>query len=178
MNSLVRSSGILAVSLFLVGCIEDTSSEGSSTSTGSGGNVSASSCGYTDLISASERNEANQCGVQVSSQFAAADSYYDTTLQICEAGDRSSADQYYERYKQQVSSARSVASGFNCDGTGDNGGSFEDTSGSTYYSRCSDGYISYCRGPGQRTENTCRSSETLRSRHSSLTACQSAISGN
>ena len=171
MTKAITVSGIVIAALLSVGCVEDSSSESSSTS---GGSTSSSNCGYTDLINASERRAANDCGIQVSSQFAAADSYYDTTLQICKAGDRASADQYYEQYKNQVSSARSVASGFDCGGTG-GGGSFEDTTGDTYYQRCGGQFASICRGPGQRTESLCRRGENLLGRYSSLTRCQEDV---
>lgn len=167
---------VVAVSLALVGCLGDSGgSSGSSSGSGSGssGSSSSSSCGYTDLISASERSAANSCGIQVSSQFASADSLYDTAVSLCEAGDTASADTFYSNYQSQVSNARSVAEGFNCDGVG-SGGSFEDNSSTTFYNRCGGQFASRCEGPVQRTDNSCRSGSLL-SKHSSLTDCQQTI---
>src|SRR5690554_7915301 len=109
--SIQRLVVVLAASLTLGGCLSESGG-----GSGSSSSSSSSSCGYTDLISAADRSAANSCGIQVSSQFASADSLYDTAVSLCQAGDTASANTFYDNYKTQVAYARSIAEGFNCGG--------------------------------------------------------------
>lgn len=176
-KNLYVAAVVSVASLMLAGCVDDSSSSSkkSSSSSGSGG-----SCGYTDLVSASERQAANSCGMQVSTQFAAADAYLDAAIESCKAGYKTEADSYYESYKKQVQHARTVYDGL-CGGSGGGGGgSFDDTSTPSYYNLCvarTDTHIYWsCRGPVQYSDTSCPTSRNynLTARYSSMSACESA----
>jgi len=173
----------LAAGLFLTlsGCMDDSDDDvaerdlRSDTSSAGGGG-----CGYSDLISASEREAANACGIQVSSQFLAADAYLEAAIESCQMGYVTEATSYYSSYESQVQQARSVAQGFDCTpGSTGGGGGFEDTSDQTYYILCSatlEGTVyAGCFGPVQYSDSNCPTDAGISynyvSRHESRNAC-------
>ncbi|WP_111642641.1 hypothetical protein [Marinimicrobium alkaliphilum] len=176
---------IVVIGLLLSGCFEDVGDDTvAASSGGGGGNCSGD---YRDLISANEREAANACGTQVSTQFAAADAYLQAALEACRQGETAAANQYYSNYEQQVSHARTVAEGFNCTSGGGGGGggggtSFEDTSSTTYYNLCvgqtSTHIYAACYGPVQYSNSSCGSggevSYNYLRRYDSSAACTRA----
>lgn len=152
---------VVGLLLILSGCIEDSDDEvveqdlRSDTSSAGGG-----SCGYSELLSASEREAANACGIQVSSQFLAADGYLEAAIDACQQGYVTEADDFYANYESQVQQARSVAEGFDCaPGSTGGGGGFEDPTDETYYILCSatlEGTVyAGCFGPVQYSDSNC-----------------------
>lgn len=164
----VKAGLILGV-IALTGCVaEDDEGEDTRTLDSSGG---GSSCSFQELVTAADRDAANACGTQVSTQFLAADSYYQQALDLCSSGYASEAEQTYGNYETQVDYARQVADGFDC-GSGSTGGggggggvSVEDTSEQIYYNLCvgqTDDYIyAYCYGPVQYADSSCPSSNEV-----------------
>ncbi|PSF04732.1 hypothetical protein C7H09_19270 [Marinobacter fuscus] len=153
-------AGLLASSV-LTGCLETESDDDDSYYGDSSNpqNSSGGACGsYTDLVSASERAEANSCGFQVSSYFASADSALSAAIQSCQQGDSAGASGYYQQHQEYVSLGRRVKSEL-CEGS--SGGGFEDTSSRVYFNLCEkpagaiNGRELYCIGPFQQFETSC-----------------------
>ncbi|AQR70153.1 hypothetical protein BZG29_18870 [Janthinobacterium sp. LM6] len=76
----------------LLGCLmlsacgggsDDSGSSGGSTSASGG---TSSTCQYNNLISDAERKQASACGIQVSGNYAQADSGYDSVIAACKQG--------------------------------------------------------------------------------------------
>jgi len=178
-----RAWGLASCMLLLVGCIEDSNDEvveqdlRSDTSSAGGG-----SCGYRDLVAGNEREAANACGTQVSSQFLAADAYLEAAIDACQQGYVTEANDIYSSYESQVQHARSVADGFDC-APGSGGGSvgFEDPTDETYYILCAATLESTvyagCFGPVQYSNSNCPTdagiSYSYVSRYSSEAECLS-----
>jgi hypothetical protein len=134
-----KYSRCLAAMLLLAltaGCL-DESDDSSSAGNESGGG----SCGYTDIVSNSERSSANACGEQVSLQYVAADAYLNAAIEACQQGMFSEADAVYSDYESQVQHARSVYEGL-CDGSA--GGGFSDDSDAVYINLCGSGDDTAC----------------------------------
>ena len=116
----------LFASLFMVGILAGcggSGSEGSSSTSSSGGSSSSSAgnCSYTDLVTASERSQANSCGIQVSAGYGAADARLQQIIQACQSGQKSAADTDYSGpYTKLVQSARATSSALSC-GSGNSG---------------------------------------------------------
>ena len=174
----------------LTGCGGGSSGSSSSTSGGSGsssgsgssgsGSSSSGACNYPDLITASERAQANSCGIQVSGAFGNADSYLNQAIEACQKGHKTEADDYYNNtYKKAVEYARSVARTLNCGG--DNGPTLPNPSTQTYYNMCgkttSTTRSTYCYGPMFKDQGGCGSGQdgfVYMAQYSSLNACTAA----
>jgi|GEM_PF-1531325 len=179
-------TGLLAGGI-LTGCIDSGSDDTESSyddSTGPQTSAGGSCSSYTDIVSTSERAEANSCGVQVSSYYAQADSTLSAAIASCQNGDSSSASSYYSNYQKVVELGRNVKSAL-CSGSSGSGGGggFEDPSPSEYFNLCTrstavSGGIRYetsCYGPFQQYTTTCESSSySYLSNYSSRSACSSA----
>ncbi len=157
-----------AVISCLAACGGGSSSDsGTSSSAGvgnSGGTAAASTCNYPDKFTAKERGIANSCGIQVSGNFAQADSGLAQVIAACQMGKKAEADAYYSgTYTQMVNYARQVAESLSC-GAG-TGISLPDQSKASYYNFCvtsttSGGSIRYtgsCSGPFKYDESSCPS---------------------
>lgn len=166
--------------LALAGCGGGSNStSSSSSSTGS----SSASCDYDDLISSSERSQANACGIQVSANYAQADFMLESVIAACQKGEITTANNYYNStYRQAVNYARSAADALGC---GDNNTTTLPELGTTsYYNLCvrttaTVGSItreSYCYGPFKRDDSQCDSGDgySFLSQHSSSSACSIA----
>lgn len=154
-------AGVILGTVVLSGCVaEDDEGEDTRELDSSGGG----SCSFQELVTASDREAANACGTQVSTQFLAADAYYQQALELCDSGYTSEAEQIYGNYQTQVDYARQVADGFDC-GSGSSGGGggvvVEDPTEETYYNLCiaqiSDSIYAGCFGPVQYSNNSCGS---------------------
>jgi|GEM_PF-1407952 len=155
----IKAVSLLSL-LALSGCVaEDDEGEDTRELDSSGGG----SCSFQELVTAADRDAANACGTQVSTQFLAADAYYQQALELCSEGYQSQAEEVYGNYEIQVSYARDVAAGFDC-GSGSTGGggggvSVEDTSEQIYYNLCvgqtTDTIYASCYGPVQYGDNDC-----------------------
>jgi hypothetical protein len=155
----IKAVSLLSL-LALSGCVaEDDEGEDTRELDSSGGG----SCSFQELVTASDRDAANACGTQVSTQFLAADAYYQQALELCSEGYQSQAEEVYGNYEIQVSYARDVAAGFDC-GSGSTGGggggvSVEDPSEQIYYNLCvgqtTDTIYASCYGPVQYGDNDC-----------------------
>ncbi|WP_024459599.1 hypothetical protein [Marinimicrobium sp. LS-A18] len=155
----IKAVSLLSL-LALSGCVaEDDEGEDTRELDSSGGG----SCSFQELVTASDRDAANACGTQVSTQFLAADAYYQQALELCAEGYQSEAEEVYGNYETQVSYARDVAAGFDC-GSGSTGGggggvSVEDTSEQIYYNLCvgqtTEAIYASCYGPVQYGDNDC-----------------------
>lgn len=177
-----RSRFLLVATVAVVGACGGGGSDSTSSTTTS--SSSSSSCNYTDLVSSSERSQASACGVQVSANYAQADSGLASVIAACQQGQKSTADSYYNgTYKQMVSYARSVSSTLSCGGN--NGATLPNTSTATYYNVCvksstSGSTITYsasCYGPVQQGVGGCGSGGyNYLSQASSQSACQTAAS--
>ncbi|MEX8501203.1 hypothetical protein [Leptothrix ochracea] len=177
-NSVISWRSALALAAILSGC-----GGGADSGLGGGGSSSAGGCSYTDMISSSERTQANSCGIQVSGNFAQADSMLQSVIATCQAGNKAQADSYYNStYQQAVSYARSVSSALSC-GSG-SGGSITNTSPQTFYNLCvkttavSGGLRkqAYCWGPVQQGDGGCSPGDgfSYLSQHSDLNTCGAA----
>lgn len=166
---------------FLAAC-GGGSDSGSSSSSGSSTTSSSSSsdCNYTDKISASERQQASACGIQVSGNYAQADQGLSDVISACKQGQKTTADNYYSTtYQKMVDYARSVSKTLSCGGN--NGPTLPNTSSQTYYNFCVENksisstpsYSGSCFGPVKQGEGGCSSGNYI-SQYSSLGNCQTA----
>jgi hypothetical protein len=161
-----------------------TSSDSGSGSGGLGGSSSSGggSCNYTDLVSASERTQANACGIQVSANYAAAQSSLESAIALCQRGNKTDADTTYEQYKKIVKVAQGTSEALSCGGS--NGPVLpEAPSAQTYYNMCIKttgigGTLKYsgsCFGPVKKGESDCGNDGTSYvSQHASQSACTTA----
>ena len=180
------SSRLLAT-LFMVGILAGcggSGSEGSSSTSSSGGSSSSSAgnCSYTDLVTASERSQANSCGIQVSAGYGAADARLQQIIQACQSGQKSAADTDYSGpYTKLVQSARATSSALSC-GSGNSGVNLpnpSNPSSQTFYNQCGKTSGSQktgsCYGPVFQNEGGCGdSSFTYINQYSSSSACITA----
>lgn len=157
-------------------------SSSSSSSSSSGG------CNYDDKISATERNAANKCGIQVSGNYAQADSGLQSVIAACQRGEKAKADAYYSStYMQMVTYARDVAKTLSCNVTGSTtsptGPTLPDNSVASFYNFCvkqtaTAGKITYsgnCSGPYKQFTGGCPSGfSTNVGQYSSMDACTKA----
>lgn len=100
---------------------------------------SSGDCGkYVDIVSPTEQEQANACGIQVSSHYANAAVQLNAAQLTCQAGDISSADQNYANYETAIELARATKDALCPEATGgsNTGGSFEDTSDPVYAVLC------------------------------------------
>lgn len=177
----------LFASLFMVGILAGcggSGSEGSSSTSSSGGSSSSSAgnCSYTDLVTASERSQANSCGIQVSAGYGAADARLQQIIQACQSGQKSAADTDYSGpYTKLVQSARATSSALSC-GSGNSGVNLpnpSNPSSQTFYNQCGKTSGSQktgsCYGPVFQNEGGCGdSSFTYINQYSSSSACTTA----
>lgn len=161
----------------------DSDSSSPSTSSSSG-----SDCNYKDQISASERDAANACGIQVSGNYAQADSGLQSVVAACQKGEKAKADAYYtSTYAQMVSYARSVADTLSCRTSTSSpkptSPTLPNTSQASFYNFCVRqtavaGKITYegsCSGPFQQFSGACASGySTNIGQYSSQSACMTA----
>ena len=183
----LTSHSHLFASLFMVGILAGcggSGSEGSSSTSSSGGSSSSSSanCSYTDLVTASERSQANSCGIQVSAGYGAADARLQQIIQACQSGQKSAADTDYSGpYTKLVQSARATSSALSC-GSGNSGVNLpnpSNPSSQTFYNQCGKTSGSQktgsCYGPVFQNEGGCGdSSFTYINQFSSSSACTTA----
>lgn len=180
---------------------DSSSSSGGSTGGGggssSGGGGTLAGCGsYTDIVTSSEREQANACGIQVSSLYGAATAYLADAVAACQRGDTASADQYYSNYKQSVAVARQGAEDLSC-GTDTGGITAPQPSTTSYYNLCvsttviggTTSYTGYCYGGVSQDSHGCGnfkplppgSPYTYAGQYPSKSACDDAanqVSGN
>lgn len=171
----------LALALGLAACGGGEEGGGSS----SGGDTQ-SGCGYTDLVSSSERAQANECGIQVSASYGMAAAYLADAIAACQRGDKARGDSLYNnQYQQTVRVARGTSDALSC-GTA-TGGIEVPPSSQTYYNFCnrttvSNGTANYqgsCWGPVVKDDFGCPSSGgngvyTYVTQYGGLPACISA----
>ncbi|MBF5002786.1 hypothetical protein [Diaphorobacter caeni] len=174
----------LAATLFLAlglpGCGGGSDSSSTTTSGGSSsGGGSSSACNYTDLVTSSERAQANSCGIQVSGAYGNADAHLGQVIAACKQGKKAEADAHYENvYKKAVQYARDNAKTLNCGGN--NGPTLPNPSTQSYYNMCgkvsNSQRVGLCYGPLFKDQGGCGSSQgfTYISQHSSESACVSA----
>jgi hypothetical protein len=173
-------------SLFSSGS-SSSASGGSGSGSGSAGGTLAG-CGYADLISSSERAQANECGIQVSAAYGQATSYLAAAIATCQKGDKTTADSIYnEQYKKTVTVARGTSEALSC-GTA-NGGitvaqpsssqSFHNFCNRTTVSGTKTNYEGSCYGPVVKDQFGCGSpgsggAYTYVTQYSSESACLAA----
>lgn len=160
------------------GSIDDSYSNyssSSSTSSAAGGN-----CNYSDKISASERSQASQCGIQVSGNYAQADSGLASVIAACQAGQKAKADAYYtSTYQQMVDYARSVSAALSCDTN--TAPALPNTSTQTYFNFCvknlsfssTPSYSGSCYGPVKQGEGGCATGNYI-AQYNSQSNCMSS----
>lgn len=175
------SQGLLAVCVLLAlsACGGGTTSGSSSSGSASGGSSSGGgSCNYADKVTASERSQANACGIQVSAAYGAADARLQQIIQACQLGQKAAADaDYAGPYTQLVQYARDTAKTLQCGSS--SGPSLPNTSTQSYYNFCAKtaGNTRYgsCYGPVFRDEGGCGdSSYTYMRQYASSNACITA----
>lgn len=179
----LSASLLLALSLSGCGGGDSSSSTGTSSGSsgsGSSGSGSSSSCNYTDLISSSERAQANACGIQVSGSYGMADSHLQQVIAACQKGAKTEADKHYnDVYKKAVQYARDSSKALNCGGSNTTP-NIVTPSSQTYYNMCgktsSTLLTGACYGPVRQGEGGCGGAEgfTYISQHSSQSACTTA----
>ncbi|MDB5900126.1 MAG: hypothetical protein JWP22_411 [Ramlibacter sp.] len=177
------------VALFVLGVLagcgggseSTTPSSSSSGSSSSGGG----SCNYPDKITASERAQANSCGIQVSGNYGQADSGLASVIAACQAGEKAKADAYYAgTYQQMVDYARQVSKTLSC-GSSSNSPALPNTSTQSYYNFCAQNtsitstprWTGKCIGPFKQGESGCPTDGgkyTYVDQYSSLSACSTA----
>ena len=102
---------ILFVSALATGCIEETG-VGDESRSGSYTSSSGNDCNLQELISESDRQAANSCGIQASSQIANADTYYYAAVKACKTGetgtnpDTGATTTYRDTYEIYAKTAR------------------------------------------------------------------------
>ncbi|PHV35468.1 hypothetical protein CSQ94_02745 [Janthinobacterium sp. BJB312] len=171
----------------LLGCLmlsacggggSDGTSSGSGSTSASGG--TSSTCQYSNLISDTERKQASACGIQVSGNYAQADSGYDSLVAACKQGDKAKADAYYSgTYQKMVDYARSVSKDLGCGQN--NGPTLPNNTTPSNYNFCVkstsvNGKLSYegaCYGPVKSGEGGCGSGYNYISQYASLSTCTS-----
>lgn len=170
----------------LLGCLmlsacggggSDSGSGSGSSSAGSSGGTSAN-CQYTNLIGDAERKQASACGIQVSGNYAQADSGYDSVVAACKQGQKTTADTYYSgTYQKMVDYARAVSKELGCGQN--NGTTLPNNSTASNYNFCVksttvNGKLSYegaCYGPVKSGEGGCGSGYNYVSQYASLSTC-------
>lgn len=164
----------------LAGCLMlSACGGGGSDDSGSGGTSNAgSTCQYSNLVSDTERSQASACGIQVSGNYAQADSGYDSVIAACKQGEKTKADAYYnDTYKKMVDYARSVSKSLSCGQN--NGTTLPNNTAASNYNFCVrsttvNGKLSYegsCYGPVKAGEGGCGSSYNYVSQYASLSTC-------
>lgn len=167
----------------MAGC-GGSGSEGSNSTSSSGGSSSSgsASCNYTDLVTASERSQANACGIQVSGGYGAADARLQQIIQACQSGQKAAADtDYAGPYTKLVQSARATSSALSC-GSGNSGVNLpnpSNPSSQTFYNLCgkTSGSLKTgsCYGPVFQNEGGCGdNSFTYIGQYASSSACVTA----
>ena len=159
-----RPLAVLILAAAIAGCGAESMTDDTSSASGGGG------CNFTDELSASEREAANACGSQASSQVAVADGLLDSAIRNCQAGNVDAANEIYDtQYLVQVDRTERVIDEI-CGGTvddgggGGGGGGIEDPSTEEYYNLCigqdTEFYYAGCYGPVQYSDNSCGGGDT------------------
>lgn len=168
--------GCLLLSACGGGASEDSGPGSGATSAGG----TSSTCQYSNLISDTERRQASACGIQVSGNYAQADSGYDSVVAACKQGDKAKADAYYSgTYQKMVDYARAVSKELGCGQN--NGPTLPNTTTASNYNFCVkstsvNGKLSYegaCYGPVKSGEGGCASGYNYVSQYASLSTCTS-----
>ena len=164
--------------ILLMGCAAEDEDDSSSDNYGddyySSADESSSECDYEELITPTERQEANQCGTQISTQFATADLYYEAAVVACQTSSQADGDTNYNSYLTTTELARKAKDRL-CDGS--SGGGYEVTTEKDYFNLCT--YLEEtkiwgtCKGPVTFTDNSCPSDKPWNylEHHTSLSAC-------
>lgn len=169
---------LLAVGVLLVlsACGGGSSSGSSSSGASSGGSSSSgASCNYADKVTASERSQANACGIQVSGAYGAADARLQQIIQACQLGQKAAADaDYAGPYTRLVEFARDNASALSCGSS--NGPVLPNPSTQSYYNFCAktsgQTKTGSCYGPLFQDDGDCGdSSFTYVRQYASSSAC-------
>ncbi len=175
--ALAAAIGALALS----GCGGGDSDNDSSptASSGSSSSSSGAACNYPDKITASERAQANACGIQVSANYGQADSALASVIAACQKGEKAKADAYYAgTYTDMVNYARKASAALSC-GTS-TAPTLPNTSSQTYYNFCAKstataGRITWsgsCWGPVKQGDGGCGSGGyTYIQQYSSSSSC-------
>lgn len=160
---------------------ESSGGSGSGTGGGTSGGSSGGGCSYKDEVGASERGQANACGIQVSGAYGAADAKLQEIIRACQSGQKAAADAgYTAQYLRLVQFARDNSTALSCGGAntpvlpapvGPN------PSTQTYYNFCgkttTTQYIAGCYGPVRRGVGGCGdNSFTYFSQLDSSKACE------
>lgn len=166
----------------MVGCGGGSSEGSSNTSSSGSGSSGAANCVYQDMISASERDKASTCGIQVSGGYGAADARLQQIIQACQSGQKAAADaDYAGPYTKLVQSARATSTALSC-GSGNSGGNLpnpSNPSSQTFYNLCgkTNGNLKTgsCYGPVFQNEGGCGDgSFTYINQYASSNACITA----
>jgi len=156
-----------------------TGSSGGGSSPG-GSSSSGANCNYPDKVTASERAQANACGIQVSGAYGAADARLQQIIQACQLGQKAAADaDYAGPYTKLVQYARDVSKELSCGSGGGSGPVLPNPSTQTYYNFCAktSGNTKYgsCWGPVFKDDGGCSdNSYTYMNQYSSSSACITA----
>jgi hypothetical protein len=184
-RSLAHVVALSAVGI-LAGCGGGSDSSSSLASSGSSGSSSSAggNCNYADKVTASERAQANACGIQVSGNYGQADSGLASVIAACQAGEKAKADAYYAgTYQQMVDYARTVSKTLSC-GT-NTSPTLPNNSTQTYYNFCAQNksvtstplWGGSCWGPVKQGEGGCPTDGgkyTYVSQYASSSACGTA----
>lgn len=171
---------VLVVAMYGCGSLDGGSSSDPSTSSST--STSGGSCNYPDKITATERAQASACGIQVSGNYAQADSGLASLIAACKQGQKATADAYYAgTYQQMVNYARSVSSTESC-GTNTAPTIQPPTSApQTSYNFCvknlsissTPSYSGSCYGPVKAGDGGCTVGNYI-TQYSSLSSCQTS----
>lgn len=159
----------LAGASILSGCTEGLGEDDTTVDLSSSGN----DCNLKELITNADREAANACGVQASSQLANADVYYAAAVNACKTGETgtdpntgrvTTYKDTYDVYKKAADYALKVVDGLNCgaNSTGTSTGGFtQPDSTPSKYNLCV-GYIedgtkalASCYGPVKQFDYSC-----------------------
>lgn len=175
---------LLATSLLLaLAACGGGDSSGSTGGSGGGSSPGGSSsgganCNYPDLVTGSERAQANACGIQVSGAYGAADARLQQIIQACQAGQKAAADaDYAGPYTKLVQYARDNSKALSCGGS--NGPVLPNPSTQSYYNFCAKTSGSTktgsCWGPVFKDDGGCGdNSFTYMNQYGSSGACITA----
>ena len=162
---------LVAVSsaMFLTACTEGLGEEDATVDLTSSGN----SCNLKELINNADREAANACGIQASSQIANADVYYTAAVNACKSGETgkdpstgrvTTYKDTYAVYEKAANYALTVVDQLGCGSNssgGNNGGFTQPETNPTQYNLCV-GYIengtkalASCYGPVKQYDYSC-----------------------
>lgn len=128
---------------------------------GSGGSSGSGSCSYKDLVTSTDRTNAQGCGTQGTPFIAQIDSMLQSVIAACQKGEKATADAYYtSTYQKAYSSNIAILASMGC-GRVDSSGT--PSTAVTHYNLCTKSYAlsgtlnySYsCYGPLKAGDSSC-----------------------